>query len=398
MAEAKELTQKRRARGGQRSSLTKMIQSVNQLVEDFKEENRQEVKKFYLQLKEKMETLNKLDEQILDLVSATEGGDVDKEVDEAGKYKEDLFKAMISCEEALSSKEKEKEKGPVVIKEAIPVPTLKKVRVKLPKLESKTFDGKAYEWQEFWDSFENSIHTSEQLSDVDKFSYLRNMLNGAAKTTTAGFSLISANYNAAIELLEKRYGNATTIRQAHINKLLNLSPVYNENDTERLRTLLDLRETHYRGLVTLGIAQETYSCVVVPKILEKIPESVRLNMTHGTGDAYQEWNMQQMIDSFRKELELRERASQFFGKDKGVVTKKQFGKSGGQTTASVLFSKKSEGRKGNCAFCMGNHSHSNCRKVVSVQDRKALFRKYARCFICANKGHLALDCRSNRSC
>ena len=144
MAEAKELTQKRLARGGQRSSLTKMIQSVNQLAEDFKEENRQEVKKFYLQLKEKMETLNKLDEQILDLVSATEGGDVDKEVDEAGKYKDDLFKAMISCEEALSSKEKGKEKEPVVIQEAIPVPTVKKVRVKLPKLESKTFDGKAY--------------------------------------------------------------------------------------------------------------------------------------------------------------------------------------------------------------------------------------------------------------
>ena len=166
-----------------------------------------------------------------------------------------------------------------------------------------------------------------------------------------------------------------------------MSPVYSENNTERLRTLLDLTETHYRGLFALGIAQETYSCVVVPKILEKIPESVRLNMTRGTGDAYQMWDMQQMIDSFRKELELRERASQFFGKNKGVVTKKQFGKSGGQTTVNVLFSKKSEGRKGNYAFCMGNHSHSDCRKVVSVQDRKALFRKYTRCFICANKGH-----------
>ena len=51
---------------------------------------------------------------------------------------------MISCEEALSSKEKEKKKEPVVIKRAIPVPTVKKVRVKLPKLESKTFDRKAY--------------------------------------------------------------------------------------------------------------------------------------------------------------------------------------------------------------------------------------------------------------
>ena len=76
---------------------------------------------------------------------------------------------MISCEEALSSKEKEKEKEPVIIKEAIPVPTVKKVCVKLPKLESKTSDGKAYKWQEFLDSFESSIHTNEQLSNVGKF-------------------------------------------------------------------------------------------------------------------------------------------------------------------------------------------------------------------------------------
>ena len=37
---------------------------------------------------------------------------------------------------------------------------------------------------------------------------------------------------------------------------------------------------------------------------------------------------QEMIDSFRKELELCEHASKFFGENKGVVTKKQFGKSG----------------------------------------------------------------------
>ena len=65
-------------------------------------------------VKGKIETLNKLDEQILDSESTTEGGSIDKEVDEAGKYKDDLFKAIILCEETLSSKEKEKEKEPVV--------------------------------------------------------------------------------------------------------------------------------------------------------------------------------------------------------------------------------------------------------------------------------------------
>ena len=49
--------------------------------------------------------MNKLDDQILDLISATEGGDVVKEVDSASKYKEDLFQAIILCEEVLNKQE-----------------------------------------------------------------------------------------------------------------------------------------------------------------------------------------------------------------------------------------------------------------------------------------------------
>ena len=47
---------------------------------------------------------------------------------------------------------------------------------------------------------------------------------------------------------------------------------------------------------------------------------------------------------------------------------------------------------------MGNHQHNDCRKVKNVKDRKCLFRKYVRCFICINKGHLAWDCRSGKAC
>ena len=54
MAEAKELVQKRRARGGHRGRITKILPTVQGLTENFQEENRQEVKKFYFELKEKL--------------------------------------------------------------------------------------------------------------------------------------------------------------------------------------------------------------------------------------------------------------------------------------------------------------------------------------------------------
>ena len=60
--------------------------------------------------------------------------------------------------------------------------------------------------------------------------------------------------------------------------------MFHRNNKERLRTLYDLVETHYRGLFALRIDENTYSCVVdvVPKLLEKIPEDIRLNMTLGS--------------------------------------------------------------------------------------------------------------------
>ncbi|CAB4012401.1 TNF receptor-associated factor 3, partial [Paramuricea clavata] len=149
------------------------------------------------------------------------------------------------------------------------------VRVKLPKLEVKKFKGSVFEWQEFWDAFESSIHTNVGLSDVDKFSYLKGLVEEPAKSAISGFSLTAANYGSAVELLKRRFGKPVTIQRAHINELLNLQGVYKERETGRLRALYDKIECHYRGLVALKVGEATYS---------------------------------NLLDQFRVELELREEA------------------------------------------------------------------------------------------
>ena len=64
----------------------------------------------------------------------------------------------------------------------------------------------SWKWQEFWDSFESAIHSNDSLSNVDKFSYLRGLLLEPARSAIAGFALASANNEAAVELLKKRFG------------------------------------------------------------------------------------------------------------------------------------------------------------------------------------------------
>lgn len=109
------------------------------------------------------------------------------------------------------------------------------VHVKLPKLEANRFNGKVEKWQEFWDCFESSIHTNTALLSVNKFSYLRGLLGGAAKTAIAGLTFTMANYQVAIALLKKRFGKAIVIERAHVNDLLNISPLYHDKDTAGLQ-------------------------------------------------------------------------------------------------------------------------------------------------------------------
>ena len=62
-------------------------------------------------------------------------------------------------------------------------------RVKLPKLAMHSFDGDITKWPSFWDSYESAIHSNTSLSDVDKFNYLRSLLERTAKDAISGLSL-----------------------------------------------------------------------------------------------------------------------------------------------------------------------------------------------------------------
>ena len=62
-------------------------------------------------------------------------------------------------------------------------------------------------WPTFWDSYESAIHNNTGLSIVDKFNYLRSLLERSAYDAIAGLTLSAANYREAVEILKKSFGN-----------------------------------------------------------------------------------------------------------------------------------------------------------------------------------------------
>ena len=264
------LTKKKRIRAGHRGTAAKLIVRVR---EKLSEENIEPIEKHWakqtvMAVKEKIETLRVLDSEVAELMEETEGEEEEivKEIGKSDDLRAELSELVFKLEEGLLISEGPQ--TPIVTPAASQMlGAASKVKARLPKLEVKKFSGKLQEWQEFWDSFESFIDRNESLAAMDKFAYLRGLLLESAKSTIAGFALTSANYDAAVQLLKKRYGKDSAIQKVHLNDLLDLSPVYNERDTPpRLRRFCDDCETHYRGLEALGVAECVYSTIVVPAL------------------------------------------------------------------------------------------------------------------------------------
>ena len=69
--------------------------------------------------------------------------------------------------------------------------------VKLAKIEIKKFAGDPLAWQEFKEIFEATVDGKTDLSDIEKFSYLRCHPTGDAEKCIENFPLTNKNYQEA---------------------------------------------------------------------------------------------------------------------------------------------------------------------------------------------------------
>ena len=102
---------------------------------------------------------------------------IDKEIDEASTYKQNILIAVSNIDDQLAkltvntpSLMRSDSQGRAAASSSISSGT--RVKVKLPKLEIRKFSGQIYEWKEFWDAFSSAVHDNYDLADVDKLKYL----------------------------------------------------------------------------------------------------------------------------------------------------------------------------------------------------------------------------------
>ena len=73
------------------------------------------------------------------------------------------------------------------------------------------FDGDFTQWNSFWDIFNASVHKGTDLKGIEKFTYLKSLLEGDA-LKLEGFNLETHYYDEAVKLFQDTYGRETEIK------------------------------------------------------------------------------------------------------------------------------------------------------------------------------------------
>ena len=250
----------------------------------------------------------------------------------------------------------------------------------------KQFDRDILNWQTFWDQYYSSVHVKTNISETDKFTYLKSLLSESAFETISGLTLTSGNYVEAIKLLQNRYGNHQALINAYMDKFVQLEAITKSSDITRLRKVYNQIETGIRNLKTFDVHPESYGSLLVPVLSTKLPGDVRTlfarTFNHG------KWDLTEMMEIFKKKFEAKECAF-------ATINYKSRDKNNSQFTSSALFN---NSEKNLCIFCGGTHTSSKFRKVSNPKARKDILFKNKVCFTCFLQGHFSSRCTSPYRC
>ena len=265
-------------------------------------------------------------------------------------------------------------------------------KTRLPKLSLTKFKGDVTGWVSFWNSFKSAVHDNDDISKIDKFNYLNSFLEGTAALTIQGLSLTTANYDSAIELLKKRFGNTQQIVATHIEELLKL-PACVGDRAQSLRRLYDKVMVHIRGLSSLGIETTHYGSVLVPVLMSKLPDGVRLRTARENRD--EAWEVNRLMDTIQKEVEVREASEGARILTPRPAVPPRNTPNGNGSSASSLITNTQNIK---CVYCGEIYYSAACKKVTNVKERKEILKRLGRCFNCLKPNHRVRDYNSHKTC
>ncbi|GBN88371.1 hypothetical protein AVEN_242099-1 [Araneus ventricosus] len=275
MSQKTDLERLKKQRSSHRGQVTKLISKAeNRLTNpDVKID---ELEGLLIQLQTKDEQLKSIDSKIENVLDLTE---IESEIEKIDEYNEDIVFTSVKLKNKIKLLQSVTEQ---VISNGRESPSNRiksNSNAKLPKLKIQTYYGDPSEYLNFWNQFENAVDKNSSLSNIEKFSYLFSSLGGDALSCIKGFAISDDNYESAIKLLKDTFGQTDVLINAHVSKLLNMSPLKNSSNLQELRNFYFKCQTQIRSLDSLGVKSDTYSVMLSAIILKLFPSDLALEFS-----------------------------------------------------------------------------------------------------------------------
>ena len=212
---------------------------------------------------------------------------------------------------------------------------IKNPGVQTYKIVLARFKGEVTQFQSFWDSFESTVHLNPVLTKIDKFNYLTSLLKGTASLAIAGLPITKENYDAAVDIICKRFGKSQQLISAHMDELLKISACPSDKP-HQLRHFYDKVSVNIRALEALGVKADQYGTLLIPILMAKLPPAIRVHVARNTTQDV--WNTESILKLIHSEIEARETNDKVKGMASSIEPKRRpsYQKPGNSTTSSFL--------------------------------------------------------------
>ncbi|XP_045773835.1 uncharacterized protein LOC123873159 [Maniola jurtina] len=270
--------------------------------------------------------------------------------------------------------------------------------VKLPTIALPKFSGSFNNWLEFRDTFSSLVHSNEDISDINKFHYLRASLEGTAAIVIQSIELSAANYSVAWSLLCERFDNKRLLIQNHVSALFNIESVSQES-SENLKRLIDSVNKNIRALESLGEPTLHWDTLLIHMLSKKLDSKTFREWEEFKGrlpkDTY--IKLDSLLEFLRNRADLLQNIETSRVKHSPNKPKSNFTKHK-SLVSSVEPKSENSVQSRSCPKCQGDHFLQNCRQfqALSEQERRKILPQFKICFCCFRPGHLSTRCWGQR--
>ena len=117
--------------------------------------------------------------------------------------------------------------------------------------------------------------------------------------------MTAANYEEAVAIFKKRFGNQQLIISKHMEELMSTEAVPSVQVITALWCMYNRVEVHVKGLISLGVASASYGALLTPVLQKKLPPELRIVINQEVAESS---DLDKLMKVLAEEIEVRERS------------------------------------------------------------------------------------------